>query len=215
MFHVKQGRDARPCVSRETLARLETYAALLLKWNRTINLISPRDEARLWPRHIDDCLNLLPLLPPDFAFAVDLGSGAGFPGLVLSIATGRPFHLVEADQRKAAFLREAARATGAPSVVHQGRIEDFGIRNAPLVTARALAPLPRLLPMVARLLTADGTCLLLKGAKAVEELEAAGRDWTMSVVRTPSRTSAEGVVLRLTEIRRHQENPRQATPTGS
>jgi 16S rRNA (guanine(527)-N(7))-methyltransferase RsmG len=202
MFHVKQGRDARPCVSRETLARLETYAALLLKWNRTINLISPRDEARLWPRHIDDCLNLLPLLPPDFAFAVDLGSGAGFPGLVLSIATGRPFHLVEADQRKAAFLREAARATGAPSVVHQARIEDFGIRDAPLVTARALAPLATLLQWAAPILAADGLCLFPKGRTHAAELTAAARQWQMRTESIPSQSDPDAVILRIRDIQR-------------
>ena len=110
---MKHSSDASGGVSRETLARLETYAALLLQWNRTINLISRKDEAVLWERHIVDSLALLPVLPQDFSHAIDLGSGGGLPGIVLAICTGKPFHLVESDQRKCAFLREAARALDA------------------------------------------------------------------------------------------------------
>ena len=95
---------------------LERYVELLLQWNRTINLISRKDEAVVWNRHIADSLALMPLLPPDFTHAVDLGSGGGLPGIVLAICTGKPFHLVESDQRKCAFLREAARAL-APRIL--------------------------------------------------------------------------------------------------
>jgi 16S rRNA (guanine527-N7)-methyltransferase len=198
----------------DTEARLQAFAALLTRWNATLNLVAPRDIDVLWDRHIVDCLQLLPLMPPGVTRGIDLGTGGGFPGLVLAIATGVPFDLIESDRRKASFLRTAVLETKATASVHCCRIEQAAVPPAPLVTARALAPLPRLLPMVARLLTGDGTCLLLKGAKAAEELEAARRGWTMTVQQTPSRTSAEGVVLRLTEIRRHQENPLQATPAS-
>jgi 16S rRNA (guanine527-N7)-methyltransferase len=182
-------------------ARLRTFAALLLRWNTTLNLVAPRDIDVLWDRHIADSLQLVPLMPTGVTRGIDLGTGGGFPGLVLAIATGVPFDLIESDHRKASFLRTAILETKAPATVHCCRIEQATVPPASLVTARALAPLPRLLPMAARLLTEGGTCLLLKGARAQEELEAAERDWTMTVERAQSRTSADGVVLRLTGVR--------------
>jgi len=157
--------------------------------------------AVVWERHIADSLQLVPLMPVGVMRAIDLGSGGGFPGLVLAIATGVPFDLIESDRRKASFLRTAVLETGAPATVHCCRIEDATVPPAPLVTARALAPLPRLLPLAARFLTDDGMCLLLKGAKAEAELAAVDRDWAMTAQRVPSRTSADGVVLRITGLR--------------
>lgn len=184
----------------ETRARLRLFADLLLRWNATLNLIAARDADVVWDRHILDSLQLAPLMPPGLSRAVDLGTGGGFPGLVLAIATSTPFDLIESDRRKASFLRTAVLETNAPATVHACRIEDAAILPARLVTARALAPLPRLLPLAARLLAADGVCLLLKGAKADHELAAASRDWSMSVERVPSRTHADGVVLRITNL---------------
>ncbi len=134
--------------------------------------------------------------------AIDLGSGAGFPGLVLAIATGVPFDLVEADQRKAAFLREAARQTGAPVRVHAVRIEAAAIAPAPLVTARALAPLPKLLALAAPLLAPGGTCLFLKGANVQAELTEAAAQWHMRVETIPSRTEPGACILRITDLSR-------------
>jgi 16S rRNA (guanine527-N7)-methyltransferase len=182
-------------------ARLRTFAELLLRWNAALNLIAPRDADVLWERHIADSLQLVPLMPPDVARGIDLGTGGGFPGLVLAIATGVPFDLIESDRRKASFLRTVVLETGAPASVHCCRIEDAVVPPAPLVTARALAPLPRLLPLAAPLLTQDGVCLLLKGARAEEELAAAEKDWTMDVQRVPSRTGPGGVVLRIGGLR--------------
>jgi 16S rRNA (guanine527-N7)-methyltransferase len=181
--------------------RLQVFTDLLLRWNTTLNLIAPRDAPVIRERHIADSLQLGPLLPPGVPRGIDLGTGGGFPGLVLAIATGVPFDLIESDRRKASFLRTAVLEIGAPATIHCCRIQDAAVPAAPLVTARALAPLPRLLPMAARLLTADGVCLLLKGAKVEEELAAAGKDWSMQVQRLPSRTSADGVVLRLSGLR--------------
>jgi 16S rRNA (guanine527-N7)-methyltransferase len=181
--------------------RLRRFAALLLRWNATLNLIAARDADVVWERHVADSLQLVPLLPQGIERAIDLGTGGGFPGLVLAIATGVRFDLIESDQRKASFLRTAILETGAPATVHCRRIEDATVPPAPLVTARALAPLPRLLPLAARFLTDDGVCLLLKGARVQEELAAADRDWTMMVSRVPSQTSADGVVLRVTGLR--------------
>ena len=182
--------------------RLQRFAALLLRWNASLNLIARRDEPAVWERHIEDSLQLAPMIPPGTARAIDLGTGGGFPGLVLAIATEIPFDLIESDQRKAAFLRSVVLETGASATVHACRIQHAPVPPAPLVTARALAPLPRLLQLVAPLLAPSGMCLLLKGAKADEEIAAAERDWSMVVERSQSRTSAEGVVLKLTEVRR-------------
>ena len=188
--------------SREADVDFAPFVTLLRRWNRTLNLISPADEARIEGRHLVDSLQLAPLIPPAADRAIDLGSGAGFPGLVLAAVTGVRFALVESDQRKAAFLREAARLLGAPVEVHAQRAEVVRMPPAPLVTARALAPLPRLLALAAPLLAPGGVALFLKGGAVESELTAAGREWHMRVERFPSRTSATGVILRITELAR-------------
>ncbi len=193
---------AGSAVSRETQSRLEKYVALLLRWNRTINLIARGDEAAIWERHVVDSLTLLPLLPPDFSHAIDIGSGGGFPGLVLAIAANRPFHLVESDQRKATFLREAARATETPVIVHATRIEAVDIAPAPLITARAAAPLPTLLHWSARLLAPSGVCLFPKGRGVEDELTAARIEWNMRVERFQSPTDSSATILRISEVTR-------------
>jgi 16S rRNA (guanine527-N7)-methyltransferase len=189
-------------VPRETLLALERFSALLLRWNRTVNLISPRDEPLLWDRHIADSLQLVPLIDPLPAHATDLGSGAGFPGLILAIATGVPFDLIEADQRKAAFLREAIRITGAPARVCAVRIESAKLAPTPLITARALAPLPKLLDLAAPFLTHGGHCLFLKGANVQMELTHAAAQWHMQVEHLPSRTAPDACILRISNLSR-------------
>ena len=124
--------------------------------------------------------------------------------MVLAIASGLTFHLIEADLRKAAFLREVAAATNAPVHVHAQRIESVDVPPAVVITARALAPIERILPLSARLLAEGGTILLLKGERAEAELTDAAAGWHMVVARTPSATDPRGVILRLTEVRRVQ-----------
>lgn len=186
-------------VPRETLAN---FAALLLRWNRTVNLVAPKDEATLWQRHIADSLQLVPLMGPLPDRAIDLGSGAGFPGMVLAIATGVPFDLIEADKRKAAFLLEAARVTGAPVRIHASRIEAAPVPPAPLVTARAVAPLPKLLALAAPLLAPDGTCLFLKGSNVRTELTQAATQWHMQAQSVPSRTARDACIIRISHLNR-------------
>ena len=195
-------------VSRETRARLEAFAALLLRWNGTVNLIARRDEPELWPRHIADSFQLAPLIPPSISRGIDLGTGGGFPGLVLAIATNIPFDLIESDHRKAAFLREAGRATQAPIRVHAVRAETARIDPAPLITSRALAPLPRLLALAAPLLAPNGICLFLKGAAAQTELTAAAAEWHMHVERVASQTVHNACILRISDIARVHDNAR-------
>lgn len=178
----------------------------MLRWNRSINLVARADERAIWERHVEDSLHLVPLIPPGIDRAIDLGSGAGFPGLILALVTGIPFALIEADQRKAAFLKEARRVTGASVTVHEGRIERAQIPPAPLVTARALAPLPRLLDLVASKLTPGGIALLPKGARVDVELTAARREWQMDLVRVSGRTPG-AVVLKISELRPVADRP--------
>jgi 16S rRNA (guanine527-N7)-methyltransferase len=182
-------------------AALDAFADLLRKWNATVNLISSADLPHLWPRHIEDSLQLGTIagsLPPR---AIDLGSGAGFPGLILAIAFGIEVDLVEQDQRKAAFLREAIFVTGAPAHVHATKIERAKLSPAPLVTSRALGPLPVLLRMARPLLTDNGFCLFPKTRAAESEITEAQRHWSMRLERFPSRTDANGMILRISELR--------------
>ena len=191
----------RSRVSRETRARLEVLERLICLWNSRINLVSRTDEPLLWERHISDSLQLAQLIPLGTTSAIDLGSGAGFPGLVLAIATDIPFILVDSDARKAAFLVEASRLTSAPARVVNSRIETARLTPASLVTARALAPLSQILTWAAPNLVEDGTLLLLKGKSVEQEVEEASVAWTMHVDRRISATG-DGVMLRITGIAR-------------
>ncbi len=179
---------------------LTVFADLLSKWNKTVNLVSAADLPMLWPRHIEDSLQLGSIgpLPPR---AIDLGSGAGFPGLILSIAFGIEVDLIEQDQRKAAFLREAVLVTGAKARVHASKIERLTLPPAALVTSRALAPLPILLRLAAPFVSEDGICLFPKSLAAEAEITEAERHWSMRIDRFPSRTDATGVILRVSDLR--------------
>ena len=206
MLHVKHSSISNNA-SREAFAGAGVFTDLLVRWNATINLVGRGDIPGIAERHIADSLQLIPLIPPGTARAIDLGSGAGFPGLILAAATGILFDLIESDYRKAAFLREAARILGAPARVHAGRIEAAKLAPAPLVTARALAPLPRLLELAAPLLAPGGVALFPKGAGAERELTAARRQWHMRVDSVPSRTAPDAVILRIAELARGPARP--------
>lgn len=191
-------------VSRETLDRLRLYATRLDTWNQAINLVARTTLDDVWRRHFLDSAQLLPLLPPAPAdrprVVLDLGSGAGFPGLVLALLGAGEVHLVEADARKAAFLREVARETATEITLHPVRIEALAPFSVDVVTARALAPLPRLLPLAAPFLGAGGTGLFLKGRTVDAELTGAGKSWMMATDLIASRTDADGRILRLTHL---------------
>lgn len=189
-------------VSRETFARLAAYVALLESWNRRINLVGRDTIGDVWRRHILDSAQLHPLIPPKARVLVDLGSGAGLPGLVLAVMGVPEVHLVEADQRKAAFLREAIRVTGAPATVHVRRIERMPVLAADVVTARALAPLSHLLDVAVPFIRAHSICLFLKGRGVEDELTEAMKAWKMRVERLPSVSDAAGTVLRLESVTR-------------
>jgi len=163
-----------PGVPPETGARLTAFVELLSQWNSTVNLIAPSSLEHVWSRHVDDSLRLAPFMTGSRR-AADLGSGAGFPGLVLSIVTGAEYVLIESDHRKASFLREAIRLTAAAAKVHVGRVEDFRARTFDVVTARAFAPLSRLISVSRHLLEPGARYLLLKNDGNGAEIEDARR----------------------------------------
>jgi 16S rRNA (guanine527-N7)-methyltransferase len=182
-------------------ARLRLFAGLVEKWSAKINLVSRADIALLWDRHVQDSLELVPFIPPGVDRAIDLGSGAGFPGMVLAIATGIPFTLIESDRRKAAFLMEAARQTGAPVKVINARIEAANVAPAPLITARALAPLDKLIGLAAPHLAENGVCLFPKGPAAEVELTVARTLWHMEVERFFPPLADQKCILKVSHIR--------------
>jgi 16S rRNA (guanine527-N7)-methyltransferase len=189
-------------VSRETSARLQAYLDLLARWQRTINLVGAASLDDPWRRHVLDSAQLWRHWPGGARVGVDLGSGGGLPGLVLAIMGAPEMHLIESDKRKAAFLREAARAAGVAVQVHACRIEAAPAIAADVVSARALAPLAELLPLAQRFIGDRTVCLFLKGRQAEAELTAARRRWTMRVELHPSLSAGDGRVLRLSEVRR-------------
>ncbi len=184
-------------VSRETLGRLEIYAELLRKWNRAINLVGAATLPNLWRRHMLDSAQLLPLLPPGRPRILDLGSGAGFPGLVLAICGAGEVHLLEVDQKKATFLRQVARATDTVVTVHAERIEAVSALQGDVVTSRALAPLARLIAYARPLLKPSGLCLFLKGRGVADELTALPKAMQDRCERLPSRSDPAGCLVRL------------------
>jgi 16S rRNA (guanine527-N7)-methyltransferase len=176
--------DDLPNVSRETLGELQDFAELVVHWNRTINLVAKSDD--VWGRHIVDCAKLLDGVGRVRGRWVDLGSGGGFPGVVIGIlarSRGLPLRvtLVEADRRKAEFLRHAAHRFGLEIEVRHERIEVLEPQGADVVSARALAPLDVLLGYVARHLAAGGLAVLPKGTKLEDEVAAARKLWSFDV----------------------------------
>jgi 16S rRNA (guanine527-N7)-methyltransferase len=227
-------------VSRETLQRLEIYAALLVKWQAKINLVGPATLPDLWRRHVLDSAQLTPLLNPlpqiggglgrgkpehsprESSLAsptpahpqvggggtlVDLGSGAGFPGLVLAIMTDWRVYLLDSDQRKCAFLRQVALDCGVLEqvTIHAKRIEQVTGIAADVVTARACAPLGELLELAEPFIGEKGTGLFLKGAQAEEELTQAQRHWTMRLDRRESISDPAGVILIVRHLQRKSQ----------
>ena len=193
---------ARTGVSRETLDRLAIYSDLLAKWNRSINLVSRGSLADIWRRHMLDSAQLLPLAPQRGGTWLDLGSGAGFPGLVLAIMGAGKVHLIESDARKAAFLREVIRATGPSAIVHNARIEATAPFPADVITARALAPLPDLLALAAPFATKATVMLFPKGRDVERELTESAKSWTIAAEHIRSLTDPASIILKVREVSR-------------
>ena len=199
-------------VSRETEARLDRFVELLLQWQAKTNLVAPSTLPHLWTRHIADSLQLLTLAPSAKVW-VDLGSGGGFPGVVLACAladtSGAVVHLVERNARKAAFLREALRVAGARGVVHGKRIEDIVDSLAgPIdcVTARALAPLHELVGFAEPLVRRGAKAFFLKGQDVGAELTDATKYWNIQPILHASLTGGQGWIVELDSIARRNSS---------
>jgi len=195
------GLDVAPAV----LERLEAFEVLARRWTEKINLVATSTVPDLWTRHIADSAQLWPLLPEGARTWADLGSGGGFPGLVIAVLAadaGTPHvTLIESDQRKCAFLRTAARELGIKPTILDQRVAAAPPQAADVVSARALAPLPALLPLVSRHLAPGGTALLPKGRDHAAELDAAGaQGWTFVADALPSATDPSARILRLRDL---------------
>ena len=188
-------------VSRETINQLAAYLALLAKWQPRINLVSSATLAVAWRRHILDSAQLAVFLPENGAQILDIGSGAGFPGLVLSIITDNQVTLVESDQRKSVFLQTVIRELGLTAAVRNERIEATPELGAGIVTARALASVEQLLLLLDRQLPSVERCLFLKGASLREELTALQSYPNIEHRIHPSVTSQDGAILELNTTR--------------
>lgn len=192
-------------VSRETLERLQIFVSLIEKWNPRINLVSKSSLSEIWERHVRDSLQVYKARPDDFDLWVDLGSGGGFPGLVIAILAAeshkrKKIMLVESDGRKVAFLRTVLRETGVAGEVICGRIEDIAPLGADVLSARALADLRTLLSFAHGHLSPTGVALFPKGAKWEKEVEEAKKEWSFFYETIESETEKGSVVLKVGEI---------------
>ncbi len=190
-----------------TVARLERHLALLAKWNAAINLVSPSSLQQAWDRHVADSVQIFALRGGPCHQWADLGSGAGYPGLVIAIlarerAPEMRVTLVEADQRKAEFLRTVSRETEVEVSVLDSRIEALPPLQADVISARALAALPVLCAHANRHMVPSGRAIFLKGARAEEEIAAARGAWQFDLQRLPSKTDPAASILVLTELHR-------------
>ncbi|MCA0962577.1 16S rRNA (guanine(527)-N(7))-methyltransferase RsmG [Salipiger bermudensis] len=192
-------------VSRETQERLHHFASMLEKWSPKINLVAKSTLADGWNRHIIDSAQVFELRNKDEGFWADLGAGGGFPGLVVAIlahelAPKLKVALVESDQRKAVFLRSVLRETGVSADVKVARIEQLAPLEADILSARALADLPKLLSFSKRHLAPDGQSVFLKGATWQDEVAEARKSWNFHVVQRTSITDPNAVVLTIGEL---------------
>ncbi len=192
-------------VSRETAERLDLFVAHFLKWQSAVQLVAPSTLPTIWTRHIADSLQLL----PDIAGAkevVDVGSGGGFPGLVLAVAaTDKKFHLIESDTRKASFLREALRITNTTAEVYAERVESVAKRISTgihIVTARAFAPLPRMLELTEPFFRDGAKAVFLKSQDIDDELTTAAKSWIVNFQLRTSQTDTRGRILLIDQANR-------------
>jgi len=192
-------------VSRETMDRLKIYQGLLEIWQQKINLVSASTLPHLWERHFEDSFQLLSHLPDGDCSLIDLGSGAGFPGLVLALSRLEDLKviLVESDLRKSLFLENVSRETKVNVTVLTERIESLeGKIKGDVITARALAPLSELLNYASPLMKKYSSCLFLKGKDAEKEIEEAQKKWEFDLEIFPSLTDSKGHLLKIKHPRR-------------
>lgn len=206
-----RGKVAGLSVSRETTVALEQFAALVERWNPAINLVGKTTLPDLWNRHIVDSAQLFSRCPPAAELWLDLGSGGGFPGIVVAVLarelqTQLKVAMVESDLRKATFLRESCRVLGLTAVVHSTRIESLPPQHADVLSARALAPLNVLLSYAEQHLAKSGLALFPKGARHDQEILETDKDWSFEHVCTPSLSDDNAAILEIRNIRRAEQN---------
>lgn len=189
-------------VSRETIEKLEIYISLLQQWNKKINLVSQQGMDQVWKRHVYDSFQLIRYLDSSVKSIADLGSGGGFPGLILALSTDIPVILIESDKRKTIFLREVLRQTKTQATVLCQRIENVNAISADVVTARALTSLTQLLEFSKNILNKNGYCLFLKGRSVNLEIEEAQKDWKINYKTFSSQTNADGVIVKINQFER-------------
>lgn len=203
---------AKTGVSRETLARLKAYADVLADWNARHNLVAKSTLPDIWHRHFWDSAQLAPLIPPTARSLADLGSGAGFPGLVLAaMIPGLAVTLHEATTKKCDFLRLAAERMAIPVTVQNARLEDLPRQPYDVVTARALAPLPKLLEYAQNFAGPNSVCLFLKGQNVGAELTEAHKYWNIKASQVPSQTDPSAAIVIVRELGPRHVEP-QKTP---
>jgi 16S rRNA (guanine527-N7)-methyltransferase len=202
-------------VSRETLAKLRAYADLLADWNARHNLVAKSTLPDLWHRHFWDSAQLVPHIPAQARTLADLGSGAGFPGLVLALLRpGLAVTLHEATTKKCAFLQAVADRVGVKIAIHNSRLEDLPAQTFDVVTARALAPLPQLLQYAYPFTGPDSVCLFLKGQNVGAELTEAHKYWNMEASQVPSQTEPSAAIVTVRKLGPRHVASRQAPRPG-
>lgn len=203
-------------VPRETEEKLDIYARLLREWNEKFNLVAASTIPSLWQRHFLDSAQLKAHIPAPLHTLADLGTGAGFPGIVLAILGIPEVHLIESIAKKARFLEVVAHELGLEVTVHNARVEAIRDPQTDVVTARALKPMPELLSLAKPLTHKDSICLFLKGEQAEAELTEARKYWTFSLEMLPSLSDPSGSVLKIKDLKvrrsheRHHRLPRQS-----
>lgn len=189
-------------VSRETKEKLVHYVSLLEKWNKSINLIAPSTVSDIWHRHIEDSLQMLPLLPSKPTEILDIGSGAGLPGIIISLSTDHKVTLVDSDKKKGLFLKEIRRHLNASYDIICDRAENIPHQKYGIVTSRACANLSGLLALSHPFLEEKSFCLFHKGKNYSKEVEEAEKKWLFDLEITPSTTDIDAALLKLSNIQR-------------
>lgn len=190
--------------SPDVLSKLQIYQTLLLKWQNALNIVSQSTIQNSWDRHFIDSAQLAKLIDKPIPRVVDVGSGGGFPGLVLAMMIDGEFHLIESDKKKCIFLSEVSRETKTKVIIHNDRIETSSISEVDYITSRACASVSQLLEWTENLVSHETKCLFLKGKKYSIEIDEAKKDWHFHVNIHPSITDAESAILELSHIRQEE-----------
>ena len=199
--HIFEFLNKKTDVSRETFERLSLYHDLLLKWQSKVNLIGPDTIPDSWNRHFLDSLQLQNHIKNYNGKILDIGSGAGFPGMVLAVCGYQNIHLVESDSKKVLFLREVARITNTNVDIYNERVENLSVDNVSYITSRAFSSLTKLFSLSSKFVSHETICLFHKGKNYSMDIEEAKQNWLFDTTISPSITDNDGVILEIRNIR--------------